>query len=57
MLRGIYTVLQPKKMIAGHNKVPSGPHVARGPDVAQACPIPIIMHFITKALLLPSQNP
>jgi len=29
---------QYKKMFAGHIKVLGGPHVARGPDVAQACP-------------------
>ena len=28
------------KMFAGHIKVPRGPHVARGPDIAQACPTP-----------------
>ena len=28
---------KPKQIIAGHIKVPGGPHVARGPDVAQAC--------------------
>jgi hypothetical protein len=28
---------QPKKMFEGHIKVLGGPHVARGPDVAQAC--------------------
>ena len=28
---------QPKEMLAGHIKVFGGPHVARGPDVAQAC--------------------
>jgi len=31
---------QPKKMFAGHINVLGGPHVARGPDVAQACSIP-----------------
>ena len=25
-------------MFAGHTQVLGGPHVARGPDVAQACP-------------------
>ncbi len=28
---------EPKKMFAGHIKVLGGPHVAREPDVAQAC--------------------
>ncbi len=28
---------QTKEMFAGHIKVFGGPHVARGPDVAQAC--------------------
>jgi len=27
---------QPKKMFVGHIKVLGGPHVARGPEVAQA---------------------
>ncbi len=27
-----------KKMFAGHTKMLCGPYVARGPDVAQACP-------------------
>jgi len=27
---------QPKKMFAGHIKLHGGPHVARGPEVAQA---------------------
>jgi len=30
---------QLKKTFAGHVKVLGGPHVARGPDVAQACSI------------------
>jgi len=28
---------QPKTMFVGHIVVLGGPHVARGPDVAQAC--------------------
>ena len=38
ILRGILDVSSNlKKIFAGNIKVPGGPHVAHGPEVAQAC--------------------
>ena len=38
--RGILMFYQLKKTFTGHIKVLGGPHVAREPDVAQACSTP-----------------
>ncbi len=37
LLQTKYLLRESKKVVAGHIKVRGGPHVARGPDVAQAC--------------------
>ena len=35
--RAKFPLREAEKVLAGHIKVPGGPHVARGPDVAQTC--------------------
>jgi hypothetical protein len=43
----IYYLINLKKMFQAHIKVLGGPHVARGPDVAQACFIGLGLSFDT----------
>ena len=42
---------QPKKIFTGHIKVLGGPHVARGPDIAQACESTLYTRIVIVNLL------
>ena len=47
---------QLEEIIAGHIKVLGGPHVARGPDVAKACPSVLLKKSVAKLLICKMVN-